>query len=131
MFIKTVVLGTLFSLALWLSWLLVVYLVVQTDRACAGGDRTDAARSRLRLRSAGPWCADGHPRHLVRRGHHGPRWVGRHHTHRRATGVEGGSLVLANVAGFGVWAIVMSLLATGSNQIAAPGRSSLSRSGMP
>ena len=39
---------------------------------------------------------------------------------RRATGVEGRSLVLANTAGFGLWAIVMSLLATSSNQI-APG----------
>lgn len=38
----------------------------------------------------------------------------------RATGVRGGEVILANLAGFAVWAIVLSLLATGENQF-APG----------
>ncbi len=121
-FIKTVVLGTLFSLALWLSWLLVVYLVVQ---------RIEHVQVEIEpmLRAAGFACA---PLALgvlmvipgisfgVGIMALGGWAVSTHTALRRATGIEGGSLVLANVAGFGVWAIVMSLLATGSNQI-APG----------
>lgn len=38
----------------------------------------------------------------------------------RATGVRGGEVILANLAGFAVWALVLSLLATGDNQF-APG----------
>lgn len=38
----------------------------------------------------------------------------------RATGVRGGEAILANLAGFAVWALVLSLLATGDNQF-APG----------
>jgi len=121
-FIKTVVLGTLFSLALWLSWLLVVYLVLR---------RLEHITVEIApmLRAAGFACA---PLALgllmVIPGISfgigilaiGAWAVSTHTALRRATGVEGGSLVLANAAGFGVWAIVMSLLATGSNQI-APG----------
>ncbi len=121
-FIKTVVLGTLFSLAMWLSWLLVVYLVLQ---------RIEHVQVEIEpmLRAAGFACAPlalgvlmvipgiSFGVGIMALG----GWAVTTHTAlRRATGVEGGSLVLANVAGFGVWAIVMSLLATGSNQI-APG----------
>jgi hypothetical protein len=38
----------------------------------------------------------------------------------RATGVRGGAAILANLAGFAVWAIVLSLLTTSNNQF-APG----------
>jgi hypothetical protein len=38
----------------------------------------------------------------------------------RATGVRGGRVILANLAGFAVWAIVLSLLTTSRNQF-APG----------
>src|SRR5690606_6378888 len=38
----------------------------------------------------------------------------------RTVGVSSGAVIVANLAGFAAWAIVMSLLATGSNQV-APG----------
>ena len=38
----------------------------------------------------------------------------------RATGIRGGEVILANLAGFAVWAAVLSLLTTGDNQF-APG----------
>ena len=121
-FVKTVVLGTLFSLALWLAWLLVVYLVLQ---------RVEHVIVEIEpmLRAAGFACA---PLALgllmvipgisfgVGIMALGAWAVSTHTALRRATGVEGGALLLANVAGFGLWAIVMSLLATSSNQI-APG----------
>ncbi len=121
-FVKTVVLGTLFSLALWLSWLLVVFLLLQ---------RLEHVTVEIEpmLRAAGFACA---PLALgllmvipgisfgVGIMALGAWAVTTHAALRRATGVDGRSLVLANTAGFGLWAIVMSLLATSSNQI-APG----------
>ena len=121
-FVKTVILGTLFSFALWLAWLLVVYMVVRRL------DQTELEIEPM-LRAAGFACA---PLTLavlmvvpgisfgVGIAALGAWAVATHTALRRATGVEGGTLVLANAAGFGLWAIAMSLLASGSNQI-APG----------
>jgi hypothetical protein len=121
-FIKTVVLGTLFSLALWLAWLLVVYLVLQRVANVT-------VEIEPMLRAAGFACAPlALGLFMVIPGISfgvgitalGVWAVSMHTALRRATGVDGGALVLANAAGFGLWAIVMSLLATSSNQI-APG----------
>ncbi len=121
-FVKTVVLGTLFSIALWLSWLLVVYMIVR---------RVEHTTLEIEpmLRAAGFACA---PLALgifmvvpgisfgVGIAALGGWAVATHTALRRATGIEGGTLVLANAAGFGLWSVAMSLLASDSNQI-APG----------
>lgn len=121
-FIKTVVLGTLFSLALWLAWLLVVYVVLLRVAGVT-------VEIEPMLRAAGFACAPLALGFLmvvpgisfgVGIMALGVWAVAMHTALRRATGVEGGALVLANAAGFGLWAVVMSLLATSSNQI-APG----------
>jgi hypothetical protein len=118
-FFKTAVLGTAFSMALWMAWLVVATATLQrlTGRPL---------RVEQLVRTAGFACA---PLAL------GPlmavpsisfgigllllvAWVAM--THEALSSVaarRGGAVVGANLAGFAIWVVVMSLLSTGANQI--------------
>jgi hypothetical protein len=121
-FVKSVLLGSVFSLALWLVWLLVVYALMQR-----------LARTTLRVdelvRAAGfasaplalgvlmvvPPISFGTGIVAI------VAWVLLTQAAlEKVSGLSGGVPMLANAAGFAVWAIGMSLLSTGTNQL-APG----------
>ena len=117
--LKSTLLGSGFAFVLWLVWLLVAYSVLQrtasvTVRAerllrCAGFAAMPAALGLLMvvpsisfgvgLIAVGAWML------LTQVGI------------ERAVGTGGASVILANGAGFAVWALGMSLLSTGSNQL--------------
>jgi len=118
-FARSVVLGTIFSLALWLAWLLVVYAVLL---------RISNVRLRVEelVRAAGlataplilglgivlPGLALGVGLVAV------AAWVATTQIAiERVSGVSGGPAALANLAGFAAWALVMSLLTTASNRV--------------
>ena len=121
-FIKAVLLGTIFGFVAWLAWLLVVYTVLR---------RLSAATMQVEqlLRTAGfasgvlvigllmvitPIAFGIAILALV-------AWAGTTQIAIERTIGRGGSDVLvANLAGFGVWLGIMSLLASGTNQV-APG----------
>lgn len=120
--IKSMLMGSLFSLALWLGWLVVAYVILQR--------LTHAVISVERLvRSAGmaaaplalgvfmviPGISFGVGMVAI-----GAWALTTNEAIERATGIRGRPVVLANGAGFALWAIAMSLLATSTNQI-APG----------
>ncbi len=120
--VKSMLMGSLFSLALWLGWLVVAYVVLQR--------LTHAVISVERLvRSAGmaaaplalgvlmviPGISFGVGMVAI-----GAWALTTNEAIERATGIRGRPVVLANAAGFALWAIAMSLLATSTNQI-APG----------
>ncbi len=120
--LKSVVIGSLFSIALWLAWLVVVYVILQRVT------QSDVNVERL-VRAAGmattpliigllmviPSISFGIG--IVAIG----TWViTTHAAIERATGISGRPVVIANGAGFAVWALAMSVLATSTNQI-APG----------
>lgn len=121
-FLKSVIFGSLFGVFAWLLWLLVVYAALQRlARITVPVDQL--------LRAAGfaalplalgilmviPSVSFGVGL-LALAG-----WVALTQVAiERTVGVSSGAVVVANIAGFGAWAIVMSLLATGSNQV-APG----------
>ncbi len=118
-FLKSVVLGSAFALGLWLVWLLVAYAVLQrvamvtvpAERLlrCAGLAAAPAAFGLLMVIPAvsfgvgvlavGAWLL------LMQV------------AVERASGVGGSAAMLANAAGFAAWALGMSLLSTGSNQL--------------
>ncbi len=118
-FFKSVVLGSAFSLSLWLVWLLVAYAVLQRVAAvtvpverllrCAGLAALPAALGVLMvipaisfgvgLLAIGGWLL------LTQI------------AIERAAGIGGATAMLANAAGFAAWALGMSLLSTGSNQL--------------
>jgi len=118
-FIKTVVLGTVFGLIAWLVWLLVVYSVLrrlsgltvqieQLIRAAgfASGVLVIALGMVITPISFGVGVLA-----LV-------AWAGTTQIAIERTIGRGGSDVLAaNLAGFAAWLVMMSLLSTGTNQI--------------
>lgn len=120
--LKSVVLGTGFATAAWVVWLIVAYMVLSRIARIA----IDVGAL---LRAAGFACAP-----LVLALFMAARpiafgigltaiaaWVATTQIAlQRASGRAGGEVLVANLAGFGVWAIVMSLLATATNQT-APG----------
>lgn len=121
-FLKSVVLGTGFATAAWIVWLIVAYAVLHR----LAGIAIDVGAL---LRAAGFACL---PLMLalgmaVRPVAFGigvtaiAGWVAATQIAlQRAAGRTGGDVFLANLAGFGAWAIVMSLIATATNQT-APG----------
>lgn len=121
-FVKSVIIGSLFSLALWLAWLVVVYVVLQrvaetavnVERLVrAAGMATAPLAIGLLMVIPGISFGVG----LVAVG----AWaLTTQAAIERATGLAGRPVVIANAAGFAVWALAMSLLATSTNQI-APG----------
>ena len=120
--LKSVVLGTGFATAAWVVWLIVAYAVLSRVARIA----FDVGAL---LRAAGFACA---PLALALLMAIRPiafgigltaiaAWVATTQIAlQRASGRAGGEVLVANLAGFGVWAIVMSLLATATNQT-APG----------
>ena len=118
-FLKSTLLGSGLAFALWLVWLLVAYSVLQrvasvtvpTERLlrCAGFATIPAALGVLMIVPAvsfgvglfaiGAWA-------LLTQV-----------ATERAVGMGGASVILANAAGFAAWALGMSLLSTGSNQL--------------
>jgi hypothetical protein len=118
-FVKTVLLGTAFSAGLWLVWLLVIYAVlrrisgvtVQIEQLLRGAGFAclplavgilmvvPSVSFGIGLLALGGWV------------------VATQVAVERTIGRSGGDVLIANLAGFGAWVIVMSLLATGSNQI--------------
>ena len=120
--IKSMFMGSLFSLALWLGWLVVAYMVLQhTTHAVISVERLvrsagmAAAPLALGVFMVIPGISFGVG--IVSIG----AWaLTTNEAIERATGIRGRPVVLANAAGFALWAIAMSLLATSTNQI-APG----------
>jgi len=121
-FVKSVIFGTVASLALSGVWLLVVVAVLQRFAATlvqiepllrAGGLATAPFAFGLLMVvpvisfSVGLFAIGGCV--LLMQS-----------AIERATGIRGGEAILANLAGFAVWAVVLSLLTTSNNQF-APG----------
>ncbi|MEX1021752.1 MAG: hypothetical protein WD058_01270 [Dehalococcoidia bacterium] len=118
-FVKTVLLGAAFGFAAWLLWLLVIYAVLRQV-----SDLTLPVEQLLRtagfataplvlaLAMVIPAISFGVGLLAL------AAWaVTTHVAVERTIGRTGGDVLAANLAGFGAWVIVMSLLATGSNQI--------------
>jgi hypothetical protein len=121
-FLKSVLIGSLFSLALWLAWLVVVYIVLQrTTHTTINVERLVRAAGMataplaLGIFMAVPGISFGVGIVAI-----GAWALTTQAAIERATGISGRPVVIANAAGFAVWAIGMSLLATSTNQI-APG----------
>ena len=121
-FIKTVLLGTIFSFVAWLVWLLVVYtalrrltgLTIQVEQLIRTAGFASGVLIIGLLMVITPIAFGIGVLALV-------AWAGATQVALERTIGRGGSDVLvANLAGFGAWLVVMSLLATGTNQI-APG----------
>jgi hypothetical protein len=121
-FVKSVVLGTLFSLVLWLVWLLVVYTVllriahvaVPVEQLVRSAGLATAPLA-LGMLMVVPAISFGIGLVAI------AGWVLMTQVAiERSTGISGGAVTIANAAGFAVWAIVMSLLATSTSQL-APG----------
>lgn len=118
-FLKTVVFGTLASLLLWLVWLLVVYALVQRltgivvpveQLVRAAGFAT--APLMLGIFMAVPAISFGVG--LVALG----GWLlATQAAVERVTGAPPGIAMFANLAGFGAFVVLMSLLTTASNQL--------------
>lgn len=118
-FFKTAVLGTAFSAALWVAWLVVATAVYQRLTGLP-------LRVEQLVRAAGFAClplALG-PLMVVPSVSFGvgifllAAWmVATHEALASVAGRRGGPVVAANLAGFGVWVVVMSLLSTGAHQI--------------
>ena len=118
-FVRSVLLGTVFSLALWLAWLLIVYAVllrvsgvrVRVDELVrAAGLATAPLVVALAMVLPGVGFGAG----LLALG----AWVATTQIAiERVSGVSGGPAALANLAGFAVWALVMSLLTTATNRL--------------
>ena len=118
-FVRSVLLGTIFSLALWLAWLLIVYAVllrvsdvrVRVDELVrAAGLATAPLVLALAMMLPGLGFGAG----LLAIG----AWVATTQIAiERVSGVSGGPAALANLAGFGAWALVMSLLTTATSRL--------------
>jgi hypothetical protein len=121
-FVKSVLLGTIFSIVLWLVWLLIVYELMQ--RLAHTTVRVDqlvraagfaAAPLSLGVLMVIPQLSFGIGLLAI------ASWVlFTQAAIERVSGISGGVPMLANAAGFAAWAIGMSLLSTGTNQL-APG----------
>jgi len=119
--LRSVVLGTAFGVALWLAWMLVAYAVLQH---VAEAPRVDSMLRTAGFASASlvlgalmivpPIAFAAGVLALA-------AWVQlTQEALQRATGASGSAVLLANLAGFAVWAAGMSILATADNQL-APG----------
>lgn len=122
-FMKSVVFGSLASFALWLLWLLIVYTVLQriTGRVVpmerlvreAGVATTPMALGVLMGVIPGAGFGIGMAAIGV--------WVmSMQVAVERATDLRGWPVLVANASGFAVWALTLSMLSTGGNQL-APG----------
>lgn len=119
---KSVVIGSLFSLALWLAWLVVVYVILQrvtnthinVERLVRAAGMATAPLA-IGLLMVIPGISFGIGIVAV-----GAWALTTQAAIERATGITGRPVIIANAAGFAVWALAMSLLATSTNQI-APG----------
>ncbi|MEX2031965.1 MAG: hypothetical protein WEA81_03765 [Dehalococcoidia bacterium] len=118
-FVKTVILGTAFGLGAWLLWLLVIYavlrrisnLTMQVEQLIRAAGFA-AAPLVIALGMAIPSISFGVGLLAL------VAWAGATHVAvERTVGRGGGDVLAANLAGFGAWVILMSLLATGTNQI--------------
>ena len=118
-FLKSVLFGTLVSLLMWLVWLLVVYRLLRLlagvtvpveQMVRAAGFATaplavgvfmalPAISFGVGLLALGGWL------------------LATQAAIERATGVRGGAVMVANLAGFASWVALMSLLTTASNQL--------------
>ena len=118
-FLKSVLLGGVFGFGAWLLWLLIIYTVLQ--RASGVTIRVEQL-----LRTAGfasvvlvlalgmaiPPIAFGVGIVALL------AWaVTTQLAVERTVGRGGGDVVAANLAGFAVWVLIMSLIATGTNQV--------------
>ena len=118
-FVKTVILGGAFGFGAWLVWLLVIYAVLRRVSGLAIPVeqllRTAGFASStlvIALGMAIPAVSFGVGLLAL------AAWVATTHVAvERTVGRGGGDVLAANLAGFGAWAIIMSLLATGTNQI--------------
>ena len=115
LFFKSVVVGTLFALVLWLVWLLVVYLVLlQVSRVMTPVDQLlraagfAAAPLALGLFMVVPGVSLGVGVLAL-----GGWLLFTQSAVERCAPRAGGAATLANLVGFGVWLVVMSLLALG------------------
>ena len=118
-FLKSALLGSGLAFALWLVWLLVAYWVLQRVASvtvpaerllrCAGFGAMPAAMGVLMIV---PAVSFGVGLFAV-----GAWMLLTQIAIERAVGMGGASVILANAAGFAAWAVGMSLLSTGSNQL--------------
>lgn len=118
-FLKSSLVGSGLAFALWLVWLLVAYSVLQRVASvtvpaerllrCCGFGASPAALGVLMVLPAVSFGVG-----LFAVG----AWVLLTQVAmERAVGMGGASVMLANAAGFAAWALGMSLLSTGSNQL--------------
>lgn len=121
-FVKSVLLGTAFSMVLWLAWLLVIYLVmhrfahtmVSVDQLVRAAGFASAPLA-LGVLMVIPPFSFGIGLIAI------AAWLLLTQAAiERVSGLAGGVPMLANAAGFAVWAIGLSLLSTGTNPL-APG----------
>jgi hypothetical protein len=118
-FMSSVVFGTVFGVALWLAWLLIVYVVLQ--RLTGHPPRIDAMVRACGLASAPlavgllmavPIVSFGIG--LLALG----AWVALTQAAiERSTGAPAGAAFAANLAGFAAWAGVISILSTAQQQL--------------
>jgi len=118
-FVKSVLFGTLASLLMWLVWLLVVYAVLQrvagvtvpVEQLVRAAGFAVLPLS-LGILMAVPAVSFGVGLVVL-----GGWLLTTQAAVERVSGVDGGAVMLANLAGFAAWAILMSLLTTASNQL--------------
>ncbi len=120
--IKSMLMGSFFSLALWLCWLVIAYLILKRYT-------NNSINAEELIRSAGIAAAPLSLGILMVIPHISfgigilsiAAWVlTTNEAIERVSGVTGRPVLLSNIAGFGLWVICMSILATSTNQI-APG----------
>jgi hypothetical protein len=121
-FLKSVVFGGAMSFALWLAWLIVVYALVQRlsrrvvpmELLVREAGMANAPLA-LGVLMALPLVSFAAGLLAI------AAWVASmQRAVERASGLRGTSILVANLAGFALWAGVLSLLATGSHPL-APG----------
>lgn len=120
--IKSMLMGSFFSLALWLCWLVIAYLILKryTDNSINAEELIRSAGIAAAPLSLGilmviPHISFGIGILSI------AAWVlTTNEAIERVSGVTGRPVLLSNIAGFALWVICMSILATSTNQI-APG----------
>ncbi|MCH2524273.1 MAG: hypothetical protein MK020_05280 [Dehalococcoidia bacterium] len=120
--IKSMLMGSFFSLALWLCWLVVAYLILKryTDKPINAEELIRSAGIAAAPLAFGifmviPSISFGIGILTI------AAWVlTTNEAIERVSGIKGRPVLLANIAGFSLWVICMSILATSTNQI-APG----------
>ena len=120
--VKSMLMGGFFSLALWLCWLIVAYLILKryTDNPINAEELIRAAGIAAAPLAFGifmiiPSISFGIGILTI------AAWVlTTNEAIERVSGIKGRPVLLANISGFSLWVICMSILATSTNQI-APG----------